>query len=223
MQDAGIISDVIMGYQGNMADNHATYLRLKGYIERASVRSGATFKKYFRAAIKEGFDIDYVPPRESYSPYVSEYMSLLNTSLKMQNKIIARLFLDAGADVNVMSQNGRNALIVAAYYMGYDEIIREIAEQTDNINHVDKYGRTAIGILCQNFCCTRTQAQGFLGSIKHLLALGADPDLDTCWHIDEEEPDIYAGQKALQRYLAAYNEQQEQLNGSQSSDYEYEI
>ncbi len=77
-----------------------------------------------------------------------------------------RLLLDAGANVNSATKQGRNALMIAAACDGCSEIVRMLLEKGADAKAKDGRGTTAL---------TLAAAAGDVESMRLLLAKGADP------------------------------------------------
>lgn len=97
--------------------------------------------------------------------------SVLNISIheaSLNGQLSAVLYLlEKGSDINAPDQDGRTALIYAAYN-GHTEIVKKLIEKGADVNLRDNYGRTALMMAASG---------AFPETVRLLLDHSADPDI----------------------------------------------
>jgi ankyrin repeat protein len=93
--------------------------------------------------------------------------ALMSASRK-GNVDTVRALLDAGADPNAKEKNGGQTALMWATAGGYSAVTEELVRHKADVNALSKSGSTALMFA----------ARGDLGSVRALLAGGADPNLE---------------------------------------------
>lgn len=92
-----------------------------------------------------------------------------------QQEKVALLLLDRGIDVNtIKNEIGLNGLIVASNF-GTLELVKKTLERTDDINHQNIYGETAL---------MRATMQGHKDVVEYLIEKGAKKDIKDSYKND---------------------------------------
>lgn len=168
-----------------------------------------TFPEMLKAAIAEGFNVDYRPsPRSNTLLYIAVLGSSARSST-VHNAI--RSLIKAGADVNVRDYWGQSILSRCITWNMPSDIIEMILDRTNDINAMDRIGKTVFGVACQVFVatykCDSPNNESRLSIIKRLLAHGADPDKDVSWKILNSRGNEYASENdrmALKELVRCY-------------------
>ncbi len=112
---------------------------------------------------------------------------------------IVKLLLDAGADPNIQSKDGRTPLMSSAY-QGYIGIMVALIESGADINIQDKYGRTAL---------MEASFQSQVDIINLLIKLGAHTNIQ---NVDGETSLIIASDRGHTAVVSALLEHGADLN-----------
>ena len=184
------------------------------------------FKEQLHHILKMGFPIDFCPKDTFFG-------TLLEDSFEIEGGTKASFTLiGAGANVNRITHNGNTMLIVAILKKSHVTLIAKILELTQNINHKNKYNRTAFGYLCRQYIALAFNdhpepldyQRQLLSLIPKFVAAGADIELDQEWHNASHYLDCE--KKAYIQLKAVVDmcfEQKKNMAKSISSDYEYQI
>lgn len=182
-----------------------TYHKLREALETKP----ETFPEMLSMALKEGFPVDYRPSTRSNTLL---YLAVLNSGARTNaGHDAVRALLKAGADVNVCDYWGRSVLSRCIIWNMPSDIIEKILDRTNDINALDRIGKTVFGVACQVFVatykCDSPQNESRLRIIKRLLAHGADPDKDISWKILNARGNEYASENdrlALKELVQCY-------------------
>lgn len=194
----------------------AFFIRLKkmeketyNNLRKALETNPEMFPEMLTKALKKGFPVDYRPSIRSNTLL---YLAVLNSGARSDaghNAI--RALIKAGADVNICDYWGRSILSRCITWNMPGDIIEKILDRTDDINAIDKIGKTVFGVACQVFIatykCDSPQNESRLSIIKRLLAHGADPDKDISWKILNARGNEYASENdrlALKELVQCY-------------------
>jgi hypothetical protein len=95
-----------------------------------------------------------------------QFVSFYQLLLRGGHEDIVIKLLEHQAEVNKADNDGRTALIAAAY-MGHAEIVQDLLNYNADVNHQDKDGRTALSVAA---LCIRTSEQYLHAHPKQPLA-----------------------------------------------------
>ena len=140
------------------------------------------YKQVLISVLDKGFDIDYIPVREQARH------TLLQLSIQIRHAYdygLAILNLEMGADVNVLSKEGNNALYYAVRFNRDIEFVRKILQETKDINVIGDSEKTAFYYaICNYITSTRKEEQlNAFETVKLLIRAGADPSIANDWDI----------------------------------------
>ena len=205
----------------------------------------SSFKKYWEAAISENYPIDFRPTKND--------STILYIALKTKRSLfynnqkdyieVAKELIRSGADVNIRTRMGNNALSLALMYNPEPELIRMILEKTEDINtdtiYINKvpYDTDVMKIALGNCLSARNADEyaNYIECIKLLLEYGYDyqkmqPLKEYAYNITEfmVSYDYTANEDRFERTLGIinnyiiHNEEREKQSNI-SMDFSYEL
>ena len=109
--------------------------------------------------------------RAGFSPDTRDKrgVPILCIAARAQNRVMVDLLIDAGANVNVQSDDRGNTALMDAVAGGFVEIMQNLLEAGTDVNLQSKDGQTALIIAV---------GKGDEKICESLLAYGADPDIE---------------------------------------------
>ena len=152
-------------------------------------RNYKRFSEALKKALNAGFPINHilsygnVRNYEQYPYLVMHYKGKTLLHLLAEygrgeiNQMLSEL-LQAGADPNILTPDGDNALIIAAYNRRPSVFFKKILQNTDDLNHINNAGNTAFGEITQNFSRGYLPYSDAISLTKLLIEAGADLDAD---------------------------------------------
>ena len=197
-------------------------------VPRAN-KNAKRFSAKLKSALKHGYDINYMLPDDATKPgtYLGflQGMSILHVVIQAGRgekiPIIDEL-LKCGADPNLLTSDGRNALIIVGKYFRQPEVFSKLIPLTKDINLQDKEGCTAFGNICFNLDWYGMNMPIVIDILKQLLLAGADPFLDSRWENRTEEKFVEEKKKVYQ-FINQFLTQKEAVQKSDENLYDYEL
>jgi ankyrin repeat protein len=113
-----------------------------------------------RTMLDHGMDPNFDFPPESETLL---YVAVLDRQMG-----VIQLLIERGANTEVANKTGDTPLVAAAR-IGYDDAVRYLHSKGASLNHQNRGGATAVTLLSGNSVR--------LGTLKLLLSLGADPNI----------------------------------------------
>lgn len=210
-----------------------------------NVSIGQAFESELKSALEQGFPIDFTPSKR--------YGTLLHIAIRCQNDAVMAVMylLYAGANVNILD-GSRNALILAIDNESPAKLVKEILERTEDINHKNNDGYSALALLCREIVLYKFRdRQNDLAVLNMLLKAGASTEglevvLKDCLEnaagsllaVYDSENEAAERVNKLTAYIANFQQQQKELKtkgneavclspilpyGKNISFYEYEL
>lgn len=195
------------------------------------------FRKELKLAISKGFPINFSPIGNSYGTLLAESLVL--------NQNCAYILLDAGADVNVLDENGNNILILAIIKGVKAKLIVDILTKTQDINHCNAWNSNAFNYLaeeyiqlsyyiknCKDYSATIKYIKyqkDLLGLIPPFLMAGAKPYTVSRWTLKKtdscaaERKAIVDLKNTIDEFYNCRNELIRTPNNRSCAEYTYEL
>ena len=205
-------------------------------LQRTMVSASCTalvdkFREKLKNAIAQGYPVDFEPRLSKWHCLLQE---MFYVDRKMQPEIL-KVLLDAGTDVEITDNRGRNALMEAVLHNAHACVTEELAKRTEDIDKKDVFGTTALLLACNKFL-NKVQRSGYeeyidnvTANIKVLLGYGADPKIndylkDYSNAISIYNPRMEEKRAMLNKIIWSYLGQKESLRDTeQELEYEYEL
>lgn len=155
------------------------------------------FREQLNQLVKKGFPVDFCPKNTIYG-------TLLEDSFERNHAdgtSASFALLEAGADVNRITHNGNTMLMLAILKKANVDLIAKVLALTNDIDHQNKYGRTAFGYLCRHYIALSYNnypkpleyQKELIRLVPKFIAAGADTKLDDFWRKTEHYLDCEKG------------------------------
>ena len=176
-------------------DNTKEYQILKEMLTKGDSK----FSLELERAVQQGFDVNYSLTRGQ--TLLSTAVASAGSHNKPYYCDAIRDLLNAGADVNIKDRWGYSVTARAVAQNLPTDIIRIMLDKTNDINELDRNGRSIFGTACRAFVISYNnseQQNSRLEVIRILLENEADPDIDSSWKILNAGGNEYAQEDARQ-------------------------
>ena len=210
-------------------DNLETYI----FLCKTLAVHPEDFPKELNKTLAENYPINFLPRSKEYA-----YGALLIKSFELDldtREDLSFLLLDAGADVNKLDPLKNNALMSAIRNECSIPLIEAIFRKTDNINHTNTLGHTALGNLCYKYLQLSTLTEddvvnryqkALLRILRQFLDSGVKPSLDMRWTSYNNALRVDRVAKAISElttFLQVFSEQKSSMTNSTEPVYDYEL